>query len=199
MRRPLLALLAAALTASISPATAAAAGLPYVNPLPPDPFTHAVSYVNPFTNPAWSPARTDMGVDWIAQRRLPVAAIGDALILGSDSHADWPGGRIIWYQLLDGSHAGDVVYVAENLRHLVKASSYVRAGQQIALALPSYPYTEWGWADGYGSPIAYPCYKVDGTQTRAGKEMARFMESLGATTYDAPGPGPSKPQGKVCW
>ena len=170
-----------------------------MNPLPPDPFAHAGKYVNPFTNAAWSPARTDMGVDWIPQRPLPVVAIGDALVLGSDSHADWPGGRIIWYDLLDGSHAGDVIYVAENLRHLAKAGSYVRAGQQIALALPSYPYTEWGWADSYGSPLAYPCYKVDGTQTRAGKEMARFMQSLGAQVYDLPGRGPDMPQGKRCY
>src|SRR5438552_1267670 len=60
----------------------------------------AHKYVNPFTDPDWSPARTDMGVDWIPQRRLPVLAIGDALILGSDSHSGWPGGRIIWYRLL---------------------------------------------------------------------------------------------------
>ena len=42
----------------------------------------AHKYINPFTDPAWSPARTDMGVDWIPQKRLPVLAIGDALILG---------------------------------------------------------------------------------------------------------------------
>jgi hypothetical protein len=68
-----------------------------------------------------------------------------------------------------------------------------------SLALPTYPYTEWGWADSYGSALAYPCYNVDGKQTWAGKEMARFMQSLGAKTYDAHGPGPDKPQGKRCY
>jgi hypothetical protein len=39
---------------------------------------------------------------------LGLLAIGDAVILGSDSHdAGWPGGHFIWYRLLNGSHAGD--------------------------------------------------------------------------------------------
>jgi hypothetical protein len=170
----------------------------YAPPPPASPFTHAHPYINPFTSAAWGPARTDMGVDWIPAHRLPVLAIGDAVILGSDSHADWPGHHIIWYQLLDGSHAGDIVYVAEHLRKLIPAGRIVRAGQKIAVALPGSPWTEWGWATEYGSPMAYPCYKVDGEQTAAGKEMARFMRNLGAHVYDAPGPGPSYPLGKRC-
>jgi hypothetical protein len=206
MRKGLL-LLATALALAISSATAYADGLPYTNPLPgnpvgqplpPNPFTQPHPYVNPFADPAWQPSRVDMGVDWVPARPLPVLAIGDALILGADAHAGWPGHRIIWYQLLDGSHAGDVVYVAENLRHFLRPGTYVRAGEKIAVALPSYPYTEWGWADSYGSPRAYPCYNVDGKQTRAGKEMARFMRSLGAQPFLPPGPGPDKPQGKRC-
>jgi hypothetical protein len=198
MRKGLL-LLVAALTLAIAPAAAQADGLSYVNPLPNNPFTHRYKYVNAVSDGAWGPARTDMGVDWIPSHPLPVVAIGDAVILGSDSHANWPGKRIIWYLLLDGSHAGAVIYVAENLRHLIRAGTYVRAGQQIALALPSYPYTEWGWANSYGSPLAYPCYNVDGKQTMAGKEMARFMQSLGAQVYNPPGTGPDKPQGRRCY
>jgi hypothetical protein len=155
------------------------------------------SYINPFASPDWQPSRTDMGVDWIPTRPMPVLAIGKAVILGSDWHASWPGGRFIYYQLLDGSHAGDVIYVAENLRHLIPAGTKVSAGQQIATALPGYPWTEWGWADQYGSPRAYPCYK-DGHQTNSGKEMARFLQSLGATVYDRPGPGPDRPSGRLC-
>lgn len=177
----------------------AQAGVPqYGPPLPTSPFTQPHPYVDPFTDPAWGPARTDMGVDWIPAHRLPVLAIGDAVILGSDSHADWPGHHIIWYQLLDGSHAGDIVYVAEHLRKLVRVGTFVRAGQQIGVALPGFPYTEWGWATEYGSPVAYPCYKVDGEQTKAGKEMARFMMNLGAHVYDAPGRGPSYPRLRRC-
>jgi hypothetical protein len=139
-----------------------------------------------------------MGVDWIPTRPLPVVAIGDARIIGSRwHHTGWPGDHIIWYQLLDGSHAGDVIYVAEHLRRLVPAGTTVRAGQQIAVALPGYPWTEWGWADSYGSPRAYPCYH-EGQQTNSGKEMARFMQSLGAQVYDAPGRGPNGPSGRLC-
>ena len=119
----IIALVAAAATLTIS-----------VGPGQAQPTKHAAPahpYLNPFTDPAWSPARTDMGVDWIPQKRLPVRAIGDALILGSNSHASWPGGHIIWYRLLNGSHAGDIIYVAENLRHLVAAGTTVHAGQKI--------------------------------------------------------------------
>jgi hypothetical protein len=160
---------------------------------------HAVhaAYINPFADPSWQPSRTDMGMDWLPARPLPVLAIGNALILGSDPHSGWPGGHIIWYELLDGSHAGDVVYVAEHLKHMLSAGRTVRAGQQIAVAYPGYPWTEWGWADQYGSPRSYPCYK-EGKATNSGKEMARFLGSLGAPMGDPPGRGPNSPTGKLC-
>jgi hypothetical protein len=157
----------------------------------------ASAYIDPFTSPSWSPSRTDMGVDWIAAKPTPVVAIGNAVILGSESHASWPGKHFIYYQLTDGSHAGDVVYVAEHLKKLLPAGTTVHAGQTIATALPGYPYTEWGWADQYGSPRAYPCYK-EGRRTSSGKEMARFLIALGASVYDLPGPGSDAPTGKLC-
>jgi hypothetical protein len=153
--------------------------------------------VDPFTNTAWQPSRTDMGVDWISARPAPVVAIGDALILGSQNHAGWPGHHLIWYELLDGSHAGDIIYVAEHLKKLVRAGVTVRAGQRIAIAVPGYPWTEWGWADQYGSPRAWPCYK-EGRQTSSGKEMARFLEQLGAQVADSPGKGSDRPTGRLC-
>jgi hypothetical protein len=126
-----------------------------------------------------------------------VVAIGDALILGSENHSPWPGHHEIWYQLLDGSHAGDVVYVAEHLKKLLPAGRAVRAGQQIAVARPGYPWTEWGWADSNGTPRAFPCYK-EGHQTNSGKEMARFLARLGAPVSGPPGPGPDGPSGRFC-
>ena len=170
-----------------------------VPPLPHNPFAaHPHPYVNAFADPAWLPARTDMGVDWLPKHRLPVTAIGDAVILGSDSHNTvWPGQHIIWYQLLDGSHAGNVIYVSEHLTNLAPTGKFVAAGQKIAVALPGSPYTEWGWANGIGGPLASPCYH-EGWKTRIGKEMARFMRELGATTRDAPGRGPDGPLGGHC-
>ncbi|HEY1516136.1 MAG TPA: hypothetical protein VGF91_06935 [Solirubrobacteraceae bacterium] len=159
---------------------------------------HAGGYVNPFTNPGWEPARTDMGVDWLVTRPLPVLAIGDAVVVGSDSHdTGWPGGHFIWYRLVDGSHAGDIIYVAEHLTHLLPAGARVRAGQKIAEALPGGTGTEWGWAEADGATRANRCYH-EGEQTVSGKEMARFMKTLGAKVYDRPGRGPDAPFGKLC-
>ena len=154
--------------------------------------------MNPFADPAWELGRIDMGIDWAPLHKLPVLAVGDAVVLGSDNHSGWPGHHIIWYQLLDGTHAGDIVYVAEHLKKLVPTGTFVRAGQQIGVALPGYPWTEWGWATEYGSPVAYPGYKKDGMQTKAGKEMARFMQNLGAHVYNRPGRGRSFPRAKRC-
>jgi len=75
-----------------------------------------------------------MGMGWVPLRKLPVVAVGDAVILGADSHAGWPGHHIIWYQLLDGSHAGEVIYVSEHLTKLARTGSFVAAGQKIAVA-----------------------------------------------------------------
>jgi murein DD-endopeptidase MepM/ murein hydrolase activator NlpD len=164
------------------------------------PVRHSVyaRYIDPFAAPGWVPNRTDMGVDWLVTRPLPVLAIGNAVIVGSDSNdTGWPGGHFIWYRLLDGSHAGDIIYVAEHLRHLLPAGEYVRAGQKIAEALPGGTGTEWGWADADGSTRAHPCYH-EGEQTASGEDMARFMKSLGATVGDPPGRGPNAPFGKLC-
>jgi murein DD-endopeptidase MepM/ murein hydrolase activator NlpD len=164
------------------------------------PIRHSLyqQYVDPFTASGWYPARTDMGVDWLVTRPLPVLAIGDAVILGSNSHdSGWPGGHFIWYQLLDGSHAGDVIYVAEHLKSLIAAGAHVRAGQKIAEALPGGTGTEWGWGEADGATRANGCYH-EGVVTHSGREMARFMKSLGAQVQDPPGPGIDAPFGKLC-
>ena len=99
----------------------------------------ADAYVNPFSQGSWSPGRIDMGVDMIPDHREPIRAIGAAKILGSTSQSGWPGGRYLWYQLISGSHKGEVVYVAEHLRKLVPAGRRVDAGQRVATALPDPP------------------------------------------------------------
>jgi hypothetical protein len=154
-------------------------------------------YVNPFADAHWEAGRIDMGMDWAPLRRLPVRAIGKGVVLGSSNHSGWPGGRFLFYQLTSGSHANDIVYVAEHLTKLVKTGTVVHAGQQLAIAIPGYPYIETGWADSYGSPRAAPCYK-EGHKTNSGKEMARFLISLGAPMGDPPGRGPNGPTGRRC-
>ena len=173
--------LCALLALLLVPATAAAGG----------------RYVNPFASSVWEPSRTDMGMDWVSTRKAPVLAIGDAVILGASNHTSWPGHHIIWYRLLNGSHAGAVIYVAEHLKRLARVGQRVRAGQRIATALPGYPWTEWGWANANGSPRAYPCYR-EGKSTNSGREMARFLISLGAASGDPPGRGADRPHGRKC-
>ncbi len=178
-------------------ATLAVAAAAAADAIPTTPVKNDTRYVDPFADPSWIAGRTDMGVDFEPLHRLPVLAVGDAVILGSWSHSGWPGGRFIYYQLLDGNLAGDIIYVAEHLRKLLPAGTTVQAGQQIAVALPGYPYIETGWADQYGSPRANPCYK-EGRKTNSGKEMSRFLTALGAPIGDPPGKGPSAPVGKLC-
>jgi hypothetical protein len=178
-----LGMLAASVCASV-PGPALGAGLP-------------TRYVNPFSDPRWQPGRTDMGMDWAPASKLPVLAVGDAVILGSEDHSGWPGGHLIWYQLTSGGHAGEIIYVAEHLNKLAPVGKVVRAGQQIAVALPGYPYIEIGWADSYGSPRAHSCYK-EGKATNSGREMVRFLASLGAPTGGPTGSGQTHPAGRLC-
>jgi hypothetical protein len=158
----------------------------------------ADAYVNPFSQGSWSPGRIDMGVDMIPNHREPIRAIGAAKILGSTSHSGWPGGRYLWYQLISGSHKGEVVYVAEHLRKLVPAGRRVDAGQRVATALPGSPWIETGWADEYGSTRASPCYK-EGKATHSGKTFARFLYRAGLPhVLDVNAQGSSHPTGKLC-
>jgi murein DD-endopeptidase MepM/ murein hydrolase activator NlpD len=154
-------------------------------------------YVNPFKPARWYEGRIDMGVDYVPIRKRAVVAIGDAKVLGSDSHSGWPGGHLLWYKLLDGDHAGTVIYVAEQLKKLAPRGTKVAAGQRIATALPGGSGLEIGWSNRRGEPRAASCYS-EGMKTHSGREMGRFLHSLGAKVGDRPGGVPDHPAGKRC-
>ncbi len=154
-------------------------------------------YVNPFKPSRWYVGRIDMGVDYVPRAKHAVVAIGDAKILGSDSHSGWPGGHFIWYKLTDGNHRGDIIYVAEQLKKMAPRGTRVAAGERIATALPGSSGLEIGWANRRGETRAAPCYR-EGMKTHSGREMARFLKSLGAKTGDRPGRVPDHPDGKRC-
>ena len=154
-------------------------------------------YVNPIRGKAWLVGRTDMGVDYSVTRHKPIVAIGDAKIRGSDNHSGWPGGHFLYYKLLDGSHAGGFIYVAETMGRMLPEGTVVSAGERIATAYPGGTGTEWGWANRRGEPRAAPCYS-EGMKTNSGAEFARFLRHLGAPTADRPGPGPDWPTGARC-
>jgi hypothetical protein len=154
-------------------------------------------YVNPFKPARWYEGRIDMGVDYVPIRKRAVVAIGDAKILGADSHSGWPGGHLLWYKLLDGDHAGTVIYVAEQLKRLAPKGTKVEAGERIATARPGGSGLEIGWANRRGEPRAASCYS-EGMKTHSGREMGRFLHSLGAKVGDRPGRVPNRPAGKRC-
>jgi len=154
-------------------------------------------YVNPFKPARWYEGRIDMGVDYVPVRTRAVVAIGDAKILGSDSHSGWPGAHLLWYKLLDGDHAGTVIYVAEQLKRLAPKGTKVEAGERIATARPGGSGLEIGWANRRGEPRAASCYS-EGMKTHSGREMGRFLHSLGAKVGDRPGRVPNRPAGKRC-
>ena len=154
-------------------------------------------YVNPFKHQSWYAGRIDMGVDYMPNQRYPVRAIGKAKIIGSDSHSGWPNGHFIWYKLLRGDHKGDIIYVAETLKKLVPAGTKVRPGETIAKALPSGTGIEMGWANKRGEARAAPCYS-EGMKTHSGKEMARFLNELGAKVVSKAKSAPDYPTGPRC-
>ena len=63
--------------------------------------------------------------------------------------------------------------------------------------LPGGTDTEWGWGEANGATRANACYH-EGEVTRSGREMARFMMSLGAQVAEAPGRGADAPFGSLC-
>jgi hypothetical protein len=154
-------------------------------------------YINPFRHQSWYAGRIDMGVDYFPNHKYPVRAIGKAKILGSDSHSGWPGGHFIWYKLLRGDHKGDIVYVAETLKKLIPAGTKVQPGETIAEALPRGTGIEMGWANKRGEARAARCYS-EGMKTHSGKEMARFLNELGADVVSKAKTAPDYPAGKRC-
>jgi hypothetical protein len=154
-------------------------------------------YTNPFRHQSWYAGRIDMGVDYMPNHRYPVRAIGKAKIIGSDSHSGWPGGHFIWYKLLRGDHKGDIIYVAETLKKLAPKGTRVGAGDTIAKALPKDTGIEMGWANKSGQARASSCYS-EGMKTHSGKEMARFLNELGADVVSKARTAPDSPTGKRC-
>lgn len=158
---------------------------------------NSAKYVNPFRHQRWYAGRIDMGVDYMPKHRYPMRAIGKAKILGSDSHSGWPGGHFIWYKLLRGDHKGNIIYVAETLKRLKPAGTIVGPGDRIATALPHGTGIEIGWAKKNGEPRAASCYS-EGMKTHSGKEMARFLNELGADVVSKVKSSPDYPTGAKC-
>jgi len=160
----------------------------------PDPCAGIAGYVNPLPDPQWGTARTDQGVDFIPTVPLSVLAIGDGVVTYSSTSCGWPGGAFVAYRLTNGSHAGLYVFVAEHLTDLLPVGTVLHAGDPVAVGWPGYPWIETGWAAPQGDSPAVPYNGLpDGTPTAGGLAFARFLNELGRTTAQDPGPGPDRP------
>jgi len=115
-------------------------------------------YQSPFLDAV--EGRTDMGVDFTGVG--PILAIGNAKILqvgapGWPNGGAGPAGQGVLYQLLDGSRAGQIVYVYEGVTPTVHAGQKVVAGQRIATFYPG-SSIEIGWSDASGAPLSHASY-----------------------------------------
>ena len=108
--------------------------------------TVTVVYENPFRDiSGLIPQRADMGVDFAGSG--PVYAIGDGVVTAATgASGGWPGGGWITYQLTDGPAAGEVVYLAEDVRPAVTAGEKVTPSTVIGNMLAGGPGIETGWA-----------------------------------------------------
>ena len=131
-------------------------------------------YVSPFVDAVRG--RIDQGVDFVGSG--PIKAIGKARILKIGAPG-WPGGGGVLYRLLDGSHAGQVVFVYEGIAPTVHAGQLVMAGQQIGTFVPgSSTGIEIGFADSNGVPLSHATYH-EGDVTKWGRKMAEFLSTIG--------------------
>jgi murein DD-endopeptidase MepM/ murein hydrolase activator NlpD len=111
---------------------------------------HSHATVTVYANPLRSisgliPERVDMGVDFGGAG--PIYAIGDGVVTqATGASAGWPGGGWITYQLTDGPAAGEVVYVAEDVRPTVTVGERVTPDTVVADMFDGGSGIETGWA-----------------------------------------------------
>ena len=108
--------------------------------------TVSVVYMNPLRDVSGLyPERVDQGVDFAGSG--PVFAIGDGVVTSADG-ADygWPGGGWITYRLTDGPAAGEVVYVAEDVRPAVVVGEHVTPDTVVGNMYDGGDGIETGWA-----------------------------------------------------
>lgn len=141
-----------------------------------------------FKEGGWNgPTRTDMGTDygWAGQEGLPLRSIGSGVVKSvSAPGAGWEGGTNILIKL---DHAKGLpspfVFMNEGINATVKPGERVKKGQAIATSGRPPGYSgegsiEIGFANSSGAPLAEGEYAVDGTETKYGKAMTNFLNSL---------------------
>lgn len=127
--------------------------------------------------------RIDEGTDPTIANGHPIRAIGNAKVVALH-HNFYGSTPYLVYELLDGPRKGQRVYVSEYFNPTVKPGQRVRAGQAVGTGTGRAIETGWaGGAQGNWLPLANKAQGgnyTEGAQTNAGKDFARFLQSLGA-------------------
>jgi hypothetical protein len=124
--------------------------------------------------------RTDQGVDAQLPVGAPILAPSTVKIL--DIEPDWYAGQpLVYFELLDGSDAGKVQYVAEQITDIVRPGTILQQGQPIARYAASGTGIEYGWSTPSGITLAVATTGYEeGEETPAGKNMRAWLNALGA-------------------
>jgi len=141
--------------------------------------TNSASYIDPLQFVSrWE--RTDQGVDAQLPVGAPILAPCRVKILGIEPN--WYAGQpLVYFELLDGSDAGKVQYVAEEITDIAPAGTILQQGQAIARYAPSGTAIEYGWSTLNGITLAKATTGYEeGQITPAGTAMRNWLNSLGA-------------------
>jgi hypothetical protein len=140
---------------------------------------NGAGYINPLRFvTVWE--RTDQGVDASMPIGAPILAPGKIKILAIEP--GWYAGQpLVYWELLDGSDAGKVQYVAEQITDIARPGSILQQGQTIARFAPSGTGIEFGWStiNGVTLAVATTGYE-EGQITPAGASMRAWLNALGA-------------------
>ena len=131
------------------------------------------------------PERIDQGVDFSGSG--PVYALGDGVVI--DASADYPGweGGWVTYQLTDGTDAGLVVYLAEDVTPTVQIGQLVTSSTVIGDRVEGGGGIETGWAQASGlnaesqAPEAGAIGGAGPFPTTIGLNFDELLISLGVT------------------
>jgi hypothetical protein len=137
------------------------------------------SYIDPLQFVSrWE--RTDQGVDAQLPVGAPILAPCKVKILGIEP--DWYAGQpLVYFELLEGSDAGKVQYVAEEITDVAQPGTILQQGQAIARYAPSGTAIEYGWSTLNGITLAKATTGYEeGQITPAGTAMRDWLNSLGA-------------------
>lgn len=128
--------------------------------------------------------RIDQGVDFYGSG--PVYAVGDAVITNATGDsAGWPGGGWITYQLTDGTDAGLMAYVAEDVTPAVQVGQHVSSLTVIGNMFAAGDGIETGWAQTSGLTAESQLPEAGGIggggpfPTMIGVNFDELLQSLG--------------------